>query len=191
MYKVLCTEVTFSENRWEDVILRFDIIKEDKSGKEHIVRKEEVSLPFYTIEEVKDRKTGEVKIRRHSCMTKGDFNRGFRHAITTKAMLHFFPGDMDIFLRMTDIALKICGTHELVECATPDEFLDYVYHLSRLREEALRQNAKKDGKCMVRTLYAWSLYRSIIEVFDGWAKEVKIAEEEEEEENEENEENDE
>ena len=183
MYKVRCTEVTFSANRWEDVILRFDVLKEDaETYKEHLVRREDVTLPFYSVEVYTDRKTGETKERRHSCMVQGDFSKTFRHAITTKAMRHFYPGEIDIFLKMTEVALKICGTHELAQCATPDEFLDNVKYLLNLREEALKEHAGSNGKSLLKTIYAWQLYRSIIEVFDRWAREVKLAEPEEDDE---------
>ena len=176
MLKIRCTEVTFSPNKWEDVILRFDVLKEDaETFKEHIVRQEEIRMPFFTYTEVLDRKTGETKTMKHSCMSSGDFTATFRHAITAKAMGHFYPGVLDIFIRMTTIALRICGTHELAQLASPDEFLDAVKSLEALRSEAMLQRCNSKGKALLKTVYAWQLYRSIVEVFDAWTRELKEA----------------
>lgn len=191
MLKYICTEVTFSPDKWANVILRFDVIKEDKETfEEKVIRREEVTMPFYTFETVRDKKTGEEKVLRHGCMQAGDFTKGFRHAITCKALATFFPGELTGILRMTDIAMKICGTHELVALASVDDFLERVEKLSALLKEVKTQNCKSSGRATLKTLYAWLCLRSIVEVFDAFTRDVAVLDEDNED-NDENDENDE
>lgn len=181
MLKYICTEVTFSPDKWEKVILRFDVIKRDKNtDKEIVLRIEEVAMPFYTYKTIKDKKTGEERTRKSGCMSAGDFTNAFRHAITCKALATFYPGELTHVLRMTDIALKICGTRQLVNLPSMAEFFSEAEKFVTALEAAKKKNQKANGAPALKTAYAWICLRSIVEVFDAFTRSATIPDDDEE-----------